>query len=144
VENLGILQRGFMPSTYRTTHLSVSIDRPTAVVHEFLAVPKNFERWAGGLGSRIEYEDGNWVAHGPLGPLTVEFMPGNAFGIFDHRVIPPNAASIDVPLRVLTNGEGSEVVLTMFHYPDMTDEELAEGMDAVVRDLATLKTLLES
>jgi hypothetical protein len=48
-----------------------------------------------------------------------------------------------VPLRVLPNGAGSEVVFTLFHQPDMTPEKFREDIGLVEQDLQTLKTVLE-
>ena len=48
-----------------------------------------------------------------------------------------------VPMRVVRNGSGSEVIFTAFRLPDMTDEKYAEDLGSVEKDLSTLKSILE-
>jgi hypothetical protein len=48
-----------------------------------------------------------------------------------------------MPLRVIENGAGAEVSLTLFRRPGMTDEKFAADADWVRRDLATLAARYE-
>jgi hypothetical protein len=50
---------------------------------------------------------------------------------------------IYVPMRVIADGDGSEVVLTVRRRPGMTDAEFKADGDAVAADLARLKRILE-
>jgi hypothetical protein len=58
-------------------------------------------------------------------------------------VTTPAGVEVYVPMRVLRNGSGSEVIFTLFRLPDMSDEQYAEDMQLVERDLKALKELLE-
>lgn len=84
------------------------------------------------------------MAQGPQGPIRVRFSPPNPFGVFDHMVIPESGPEIAVPLRVIANGSGCDVQLTVFRRPDMDAAALAADAAAVRRDLEALKTLLEA
>jgi hypothetical protein len=46
-------------------------------------------------------------------------------------------------MRVIADGDGSEVVLTVRRRPGMTDAEFKADGDAVAADLARLKRILE-
>jgi hypothetical protein len=46
-------------------------------------------------------------------------------------------------MRVVKNGDGSEVMLTVFQTPGMTDEVFAEDIKMVEKDLNHLKTIAE-
>jgi hypothetical protein len=46
-------------------------------------------------------------------------------------------------MRVVKNGDGSEVMLTVFQTPEMTDERYAEDIRTVEKDLNHLKTIIE-
>jgi hypothetical protein len=46
-------------------------------------------------------------------------------------------------MRVLANGDGAEVVFSLFQRPGMSDEEFARDADWVARDLQILKACLE-
>jgi hypothetical protein len=50
---------------------------------------------------------------------------------------------IYVPLRVLPNGSGSEVVFMLFRQPSLPPEKFRADIGLVEQDLQTLKTVLE-
>jgi hypothetical protein len=76
--------------------------------------------------------------------MRVSFVPKNEFGVVDHVVASlTGAGAVDVPLRVVPNGVGSEVMLTLFQQPDMSDAEFASDASLVDADLTRLKNLLE-
>lgn len=100
--------------------LAVSIGRAPADVHAFVSDPRNLPRWAAGLDPT----------------LRVRFAETNALGVADHWVTLPDGSEVHVPLRVVANGGGSEVLFTLFD-PSPEDVKLVE------RDLQTLKTALE-
>ena len=79
----------------------------------------------------------------PRGPMKVRFVGKNDLGVLDHYVNPTPEIEVYVPMRVLPNGSGSEVVFTLFRLPDMSDEKFAENIGMVERDLKTLKSVLE-
>ena len=51
---------------------------------------------------------------------------------------------IYIPMRVISNGIGSEVLFTLFRLSDTSDEKFAEDAEWVKRDLNALKSLLEA
>ena len=130
--------------TMQARHLSVSIDRNPTEVYAFVSDPESLPRWASGLGGSIENVEGEWVASSPTGRVKIRFAPLNAFGVADHEVMLESGESFHNPMRVVANGEGSEVVFTLFRRPAMTDAELAADAAAIERDLAALKRLLEA
>ena len=99
-----------------------------------------------GLGSSLEQaSDGAWIAETPAGRATIRFSEPNAFGVLDHTVVPAPGMEIYVPLRVVANGDaGSEILLTLFRQPGMSDEKFAADAAWVLRDLRALKALLEA
>jgi uncharacterized protein YndB with AHSA1/START domain len=124
--------------------LSVTILRPWRDVYEAFWRPTDFQRWASGLSEFALREDGDsWVGEGADGGIRVFFAPYNHFGVMDHRVHPDGAAEVHVPLRVIANGEGSEVQLTLFRQPGMDDEAFARDRRWIRSDLAKLKALAE-
>ncbi|MFI5011057.1 MAG: SRPBCC family protein [Hyphomicrobiales bacterium] len=132
-----------MADTFPSRSITIRVDRPWREVYEFLAIPGNFALWASGLGQPLALEEGSWTARTPLGKVTIAFTPRNELGIVDHQVTLPSGVVIHVPMRVVANAQGAEVLFTLFRTPDMTDEKFAEDAAWVERDLAALKTLLE-
>jgi hypothetical protein len=119
--------------------LSVSIERDWQALYEAIWRPEVFPHWASGLAhSTLEAHGDVWKAYGPAGNVTIRFTPHNGFGVMDHTVVLESGDEVHVPLRVLRNGDGAEVALTLFRQPDMSDEKFAADTDWVRRDLQTL------
>lgn len=129
--------------THTSRHLSETIERTPADVYAFASDPRNLPAWASGLSTTIEQVDGAWVADSDLGRVTVELAPDNAYGVLDHVVTLPDGARVSNPLRVLPNGDGSDVVFSLFQLPGADLDAFEADAAAVVRDLARLKVLLE-
>jgi len=105
----------------------MTIERPWAQVYQFAANPQNLPRWASGIAKDAK----------------VRFVEPNRYGVLDHFVSIGGAAEVYVPMRVFANGEGAEVLLTVFRQPGASDEKFAEDAQWVRRDLEALKALLE-
>lgn len=129
--------------TLAAQHISISINRPFPVVNDFLALPQNFELWAAGLGKGFRQVDGEWMFEAGAEQGKIRFTAKNAFGVADHYVLPPDGDEVYVPLRVVSNEDGSEVTLTLFRRPEMTDQQFEADQAAVRRDLEKLKAILE-
>jgi len=125
-------------------HLTVSIDRSAADVYRYVRDPAHLPQWAAGLAAGIRRERGEWVADSPMGPVLVRFVPVNEYGVLDHDVVLPDGSVTTNPLRVLADGDGSEVLFTLRRQPATTDEEWAADIDAISADLETLKRVLEA
>ena len=125
--------------------LSISIARNWKLVYEAVWRPEDFPRWASGLSqSQLTREDSEWwQAQGPDGPIRIRFSDHNAFGILDHFVDLGNGREIYVPMRIVANAEGAEVLFTLFRQPEMTAEKFAADTAWVERDLQALKALME-
>lgn len=126
--------------------LAISIDRDWRTAYEALWRPEDFPKWASGLSSAPleRASEGWWRTRGPAGPIRIRFTGHNAFGIMDHHVDTGSGAEISVPMRIVANAEGAEVLFTLFRQPGMSDETFAADAAWVVRDLAALKALVET
>jgi len=124
--------------------ISVSIDREPQSVYDFASNPANLPLWASGIGNSIAQVNGEWVAETKQGHVTIRFVERNSLGVLDHSVTPASGVDIYVPMRVIPNGGGSELMFTLFRLPEMTDEIFNEDAETVRRDLSTLKKLLET
>ena len=129
--------------TREARHLSVTIDCASAVAYAWLSVPENFPQWAAGLATSLRQENGEWIAESPVGAMKIVFSPPNDFGVLDHRVYPAAGGEVYVPLRVVPNDKGCELVLTLFRMPDMTDQKFRDDAGLVMRDLEFARKLLE-
>ena len=132
-----------MPPLLKARHVSVSILRSPKEVYAFASNIENLPRWASGLGGSIRNVDGEWVAEGPMGAITVRFAAPNELGVLDHDVALPSGEMVHNPMRVVPNGAGSEVIFTLFRQEEVTDGQFERDAEWVEKDLWTLKELLE-
>lgn len=123
--------------------IGIAIDCPLEHAYEFAHLPDNFPRWATGLSSSLHRRDGEWRAETPQGEALVRFSPPNAYGVLDHWVILPDRPPIHIPLRLIENGSGTQVVFTLYRQPGMSDKNFKEDAALVEADLNALKRLLE-
>ncbi len=110
--------------TAQVQNVSVSISRPMKDVYDYAANPEHLPKWA-------------------AGKVKVKFVDKNSFGIIDHDVTLPNGVVVHNPLRVVKNGEGSEVIFTVFRQANMSDQDYEKDVSSVKKDLQSLKQILE-
>ena len=130
-----------MPSESR--HLSETIERSATDVYEFVSDPANIPRWAQGLGTTVENVDGRWLLGTGSERAGVAFAKRNTFGVVDHEVTLPSGEVVYVPMRVIPNGDGCDVVLTVRRQADMTDADFDRDSGLVQADLTRLKRVLQ-
>lgn len=130
-------------TTSKSTTLNISINRKSDEVYAFVSNPANMPQWATAFCKSIRRSDNGWIIDTPDGEVPLRFVDPNDFGILDHHVRLSPDIEIYVPMRVLKNGTGSEVIFTLFHLPDMSDADYERDMAMVQKDLAMLKTVME-
>jgi hypothetical protein len=123
--------------------ISVPINRPPAEVDGFASSPENLPQWVRSFCQSITKSGDAWFMETPDGQVGIRFAAANEFGVLDHVVTLPDGRSILNPMRVVANGEGSEVLFTLFQLPEMSDEEFARDAGMVEADLNSLKWVLE-
>jgi hypothetical protein len=121
---------------------SVSIGCPPDRVYAFASNPENLPKWIAFIRSARKVGR-EWVIETTEGAMGIRFAPANTFGVLDHTVTPKPGVEILNPMRVISNGQGSEVIFTLFQLPEMSDQKFLEDAALVDRDLRTLKSVLE-
>lgn len=132
-----------MATASESRTLGITIACPPHKVYEFVSNPENLPRWAAGLCKSVRKSDTGWIAETPQGPMQIRFAEKNDFGVLDHYVTTAQGVEIYVPMRVVPNGSGSEVIFTLFRMPGMSGKQFAEDVGLVEQDLKTLKSILE-
>lgn len=121
-----------------------SIHAPPRRVYEYLCDLRNWPRFAPWIRSVRTTSGGGGTFETDDGPMHLRFGAANAFGILDHHVTTASGSEIYNPLRVIANGDGSELVFVLFQAESVSDDEFAADRKAVERDLARIRKLLES
>lgn len=126
-------------------HIAVAIAAPAQVVYAYAADPTHLPAWAAGLARTTLEQDGeHWIAHSPMGRVRVDFTAPNELGVLDHVVTLPDGQQVLNPLRVIPDGEASEVVFTVRQRPEMSQADFDGDCRAVAADLQALRSILES
>src|SRR5262245_60628778 len=123
-----------MNAIKESRHLSVTINRSADEAYDFLAQPLNFGVWASGLGA-LERDGGQWTAQTPEGTTQVRFSDRNELGVLDHWVTTPGGEQIYLPLRVVANGPGCDLIFILFRRPGMDDQRFNADAQWVMKDL---------
>ena len=129
--------------THHGVTVQVSVEHSLEQAYAFLHQPESFPKWASGLASGLTRENGTWFGEAPQGRAEITFSEPNPYGVLDHWVKLPDGQELYIPLRVIANGAGCEVLLTVFRRPGASDEEFARDQEWVQRDLSALKQLLD-
>ncbi|GGC45709.1 hypothetical protein GCM10011504_25240 [Siccirubricoccus deserti] len=122
--------------------ISISINRPWRALYETIWRPEFFPGWASGLSdAALEPRGDQWLAAGPEDPIRIRFTGHNGFGVMDHWVDPGDGREIHIPLRVVANESGAEVLLTLFRQPGMSEAKFLADAEWAERDLRRLQSL---
>jgi hypothetical protein len=124
--------------------LGVSINLNPDEVYAFVANPENLPKWAPAFCKSARKSGEEWLVETPDGSVKIRFVARNEFRVADHYVSPAPGVEFYVPMRVLANGSGSELILTLFHQSSMSEEQFQRDIDMVTRDLGTLKRVVEN
>ena len=76
--------------------------------------------------------------------ITIDFAPPNSYGVLDHTVTMPSGETVYNPMRVIADGDRSEVVFTIRQRAGTIADEFARDLAAVRADLETLRRHLEA
>jgi hypothetical protein len=130
----------------RSVTKSVTIDRPAADVHAFLADAANWPLWAiiNVLAVEPGDEPGWWKLSTPGGPAEFRIRADAATGIVDHDFRDETKEVATVPARVVGNGRGADFLMTVAQPPGLDDAIFDALLASADTELATLKKLLES
>ncbi|MEZ3501016.1 polyketide cyclase [Pantoea sp. KPR_PJ] len=123
--------------------VSQTIARNWLDLYETIWRPDYFAKWASGLSSsKLEQEGNYWRAQGPQGPVRLRFTPHNPFGVMDHWTDSGFGKEIYMPMRVVANEQGAEIVMVVYRQPLLSDQKFFQEIEWVRSDLARLNSLL--
>jgi len=124
--------------------ISVFIAAPPARVYAFASNPAKLPLWVPSFCKSVERVGSEWVVQSPAGRAVFTFASPNDLGVLDHTVELPSGLKLTNPMRVIPNGDGCDVLFTLFQHEGMSDQQFQEDAALVLRDLHTLRRLLES
>lgn len=134
------------PPPARSVTKTVTIDRPAAEVHAFLADATNWPHWA--IVNILAVEPGDdpgwWKIATPDGFADFRLRADPHTGVVDHDFRDESMEVATVPARVIANGRGADFLMTVTQPPEVDDSFFEELMRSVETELTTLKEVLEA
>ena len=88
-------------------------------------------------------DSGWWLFTGPYGKSMLKFNENKSLGILDHQYI-DEESSWDVPMRVVSNGDVSEVLITLNKPDEITDEQFDLRVEELSDMFNSMKNIIES
>ena len=124
--------------TQKSRTITFTVNRKTGEVFDAILniPPKMFP-------DAVKNSDGWWMFQGPHGDAKLKFQENEKLGILDHVFQDPDG-KWDVPMRVVANGEFSEVVITLFKPPNFTDELFEERAKEIEGIMQKMKEAIEN
>lgn len=86
--------------------------------------------------------DGWWSFSTNRGNAKLKFQENKSLGILDHMFIDQDS-KWTVPMRVVSNGNESEVIITLIKPEEITDEQFNERMTEIEHTFTNLKKIIE-
>ena len=87
--------------------------------------------------------NGWWSFIGPYGKSKVKFNQNKSLGILDHVYV-DEESSWKIPMRVISNGDFSEVVIILKKPEQLTDTQFDERVEKINKLAISMKKILES
>ena len=88
-------------------------------------------------------DSGWWLFTGPYGKSMLKFNENKSLGILDHQYV-DEESSWDVPMRVVSNGDVSEVLITLNKPDEITDEQFDLRVEEISAMFNSMKNIIES
>jgi len=136
-------------ATMPTQTVAVSVDADPTEMTKYLADATTHPEWATEFFSdgAEEAGDGTWSMNVPRmgGPVRVKIDAVTALGVIDMYLAPEGTPfGPPLPIRVLPNGDGCDVTFTLARFPGQSDEDWADGVTSMQRELENLKARWQS
>jgi len=117
--------------------ITFTVNRKTAEAFDaILNIPPKL------MPDATKHDDGWWSFTSPWGPAKLKFHENRQLGILDHQFV-DNDAQWDVPMRVVSKGNDSEVITTIIKPDGMSDQTFNERMIEIEKIFLSMKQIIE-
>jgi hypothetical protein len=86
--------------------------------------------------------DGWWSFSTPRGIAKLKFKENKPLGILDHMFVDQDS-KWNVPMRVVSNGDESEVIITLIKPDELTSDQFDERMIEIEQIFGNMKKIIE-
>ena len=117
--------------------ISFTVNRKTAEAFDaILNMPPKM------MPNAKKQDDGWWTFESPWGPAKLKFNEDRQLGILDHEFIDPDA-KWDVPMRVVSKGDDSEVITTLIKPDAISEQTFDERTKEIEQLMYSMKQIIE-
>ena len=88
-------------------------------------------------------DEGWWSFTGPHGKSKLKFNENKPLGILDHKYIDEESVW-DVPMRVVSNGDYSDILITLNKPDNLTDDQFNKRVNEIGELVNNMKQIIES
>ena len=88
-------------------------------------------------------DDGWWSFTGPHGKSKLKFNENKPLGILDHKYVDEESVW-DVPMRVVSNGDYSEILITLNKPDELSDDQFNKRVEEIGELVNNMKQIIES
>jgi RNA recognition motif-containing protein len=126
-----------MANTLRSKTIAASVTWDPQTAFDWIADPQNLPRWHSSFCRSLGVENDALVVQSPRGPVGVRFITDDRARILDF-IMRCRTVDLAASFRVLPNGEGAEIVVTLVQprgFPDHFFQEQVRWMENGLRNL---------
>jgi len=121
----------------RSRTITFSVNRKTAETFDaILNIPPKM------IPDAIKSNDGWWSFTTLRGPAKLKFHENRQLGILDYQFV-DNEAKWNVPMRVISNGNDSEVITTIIKPDGISDQSFDERVIEIEKIMESMKQIIE-
>jgi uncharacterized protein YndB with AHSA1/START domain len=129
-------------STQRSETRTISIRATPSDVFDLLSDASAFPRWAPAFAPAIRPDGDHWIVERGGSETRIAVPTSREYGTVDIlRAEEPRSGAFT---RVLPNGEGSELLFTLFFAAGTDEEAVAAQMTTVEQELEAVRSLCEA
>ena len=123
--------------------LTLTVPRNWLDLYETIWQPTCFAKWVSDLkGATLVQEGQYWRAKRGENSLKLRFTPHNPFGVMDYWTDNGSGKERYMPMRVIANGQGAELVAVLYCQPFTSDAHFVQEVAALRADMERLLYLL--
>ena len=122
----------------RSRTISITVEKKTGDAFDaILKIPPKMMP-----GAKIN-DSGWWSFTGPRGKSVLKFNENKPLGILDHQYV-DEESPWDVPMRIVSNGNVSEVAITLNKPSEISDVQFDQRMGELDDMFNSMKNIIES
>ena len=127
----------------KTRTASIVVQAPKEQVFAYLSNVEHLPQWATDFCRELKVVDGKHKVVSPMGELFFRIHADEGTGVIDMFAGPAEDQLAIFPTRVVTLPDGSSAfIMTMFQWPEMTDQEFQGQYEALEREFRNIEAIV--